>query len=169
MADSSQKMRVCCAGQAGISGASLRQSKTGKARGATTLLTLPPSAAQVKAGAGDSAGEEREGEKERERERERARERAREMRAGLAGLSGGRGQTLDQHLDSLASFARGRSKTWLRGPAFERPKPPSPTAQSWTTGGCGGHRSSGASTGGSTQTPPRCSSVGWYRAETWPS
>jgi len=45
--------------QAGISGASLDQSKIGGARGATTPHTLPPSATQVKAGHG-----------ERERERE---------------------------------------------------------------------------------------------------
>ena len=89
---------MSCAGQAGISGQSLGQSKTGKARGATTPLTLLSSAAQVKAGAGDRAGEERKGERERERER------ARERRAGLAGLSGGRGQALDQHLDLLDCF-----------------------------------------------------------------
>ena len=54
-------------------GESPGQSKIGKARGATTPLTLPPSAAQVKAGAGDRAREEREGGRggwERERERE---------------------------------------------------------------------------------------------------
>ena len=70
MADSSQKMGVSCARQAGISGASLGPiKKTSRARGKTTPLTLPSSAAQVKTGSGHRAGEEREKERERERER----------------------------------------------------------------------------------------------------
>ncbi len=81
-ADSSQKMGVSCAGQAGISGAPLGQSKIGEARGASTPLTLPPSTAQVKTGAGDRARKEREGRREREREREKEREREREGERG---------------------------------------------------------------------------------------
>ena len=82
LAGSLQKMGVSCAGQAGISGASLGQSKIGEARGATTPLTLPPSTAQVKAGAGDRAC------KEREEERGRYREKYRE-RGGGQSLQGG--------------------------------------------------------------------------------
>ena len=63
--------------------------KTSRARGKTTPLTLPSSAAQVKPGSGHRAGEERGRSKEGERERERERERQR--RARLAELSGGKG------------------------------------------------------------------------------
>ena len=66
-------MEVYCVGQTGISGVSLDQSKIGEVRGAITPLTLPPSAAQVKAEAGNRAGEKRERGRERKRERERER------------------------------------------------------------------------------------------------
>ena len=102
MADSSQKMGVSCAGQAGISCAPLGQSKIGEARGAQrrSHCRLPPRRSRPGPATG-LAKKEREGgrERERERERERKREGGRERRAELAELSGSRGQTLDQHLD----------------------------------------------------------------------
>ena len=86
-ADSSQKMGVSCAGQAGISCAPLGQSKIGEARSASTPLTLPPSTAQVKTGAGDRARKEREGRRERGRERKREKEREREREGERGGQS----------------------------------------------------------------------------------
>jgi len=84
----SQKMGASCAGQAGISGASLDQSKISGARGKTTPLTLPSPAAQVKAGSGDRAGEERERERDQKRKSERERESEKE-REGVRKLKGG--------------------------------------------------------------------------------
>ena len=59
--------------------------KISGARGRATPLTLPSSAAQVKAGSGDRAGEEKGRSKEGKREREKKR------RAELAELRGGKG------------------------------------------------------------------------------